>query len=394
MAVAFIPVRGGSKSIPLKNIKPFCGRPLIYWNLEALQQVDAVERVIVATDSDEIETAASGFGFPKVEVYRRCPENATDTASTEAVMLEYLEAHPEDDAELFMLVQATSPLTRAEDFSQALVLFSAIQKESQRYDSLLSCVRSKRFFWNSDGTPLNYDYRARPRRQEFDGLFMENGAFYINRVGNIRKDKNRLSGNIAVYEMPEYSSVEIDEPDDWIVAEAVMRRNSPERIVRKAADIKLFLSDVDGTLTDAVMYYDRNCNEWNKFNTHDDKGFELLRDRGIKTGVFTSANFAPVECLADKLKIDFLVQDVNNRGKLAAALGLCEKLDISLDSVAYVGDDIDCGELLEAVGFAACPGDAVSSIRGIPGIRVLSRSGGCGAVREFIDSLLEVEGTR
>ena len=234
MAVAFIPVRGGSKSIPLKNIKPFCGRPLIYWNLEALQQVDAVERVIVATDSDEIESVAVGFGFSKVKIYRRSPESATDTASTEAVMLEYLETHPEDDSVLLMLVQATSPLTRAEDFTQALALFSGIQEGSRRYDSLLSCVRTKRFFWNPDGTPLNYDYRSRPRRQDFEGLLMENGAFYINSVGNILRDRNRLSGRIAVYEMPEFTSVEIDEPDDWIVAEAVMRRNSPERIVHEA----------------------------------------------------------------------------------------------------------------------------------------------------------------
>ncbi len=230
MAIAFIPVRGGSKSIPLKNIKPFCGRPLIYWNLEALQRADAVARIIVATDSDEIESVAVGFGFPKVEVYRRSPESATDTATTEAVMIEYLETHPEEESELLMLVQATSPLTRTEDFQHALRLFTEKPEDNQMYDSLLSCVRTKRFFWNPDGTPLNYDYRRRPRRQEFDGLLMENGAFYINRVGNILRDGNRLSGRIAIHEMPEFTSVEIDEPDDWIVAETVMRRNEPERL--------------------------------------------------------------------------------------------------------------------------------------------------------------------
>ena len=230
MAIAYIPVRGGSKSIPLKNIKPFCGRPLIYWTLEALQQVDAVGRVIVATDSDEIARTAVGFGLSKVEVYRRDAENATDTASTESVVLEYLNKTNLDEDDLFILVQATSPLTRKEDFSDALDQF-----QRTGCDSLLSCVRTKRFFWNADGTPLNYDYRTRPRRQDFDGLFMENGAFYINQVGNILKYKNRLSGTIGIYEMPEFTAVEIDEPDDWIVAEAVMRRHSPERLVNERA---------------------------------------------------------------------------------------------------------------------------------------------------------------
>lgn len=64
---------------------------------------------------------------------------------------------------------------------------------------------------------MNYDYRHRPRRQEFHGMLMENGAFYINTVANIVRDGNRLSGHIGIYEMPEYTATEIDEPDDWMV---------------------------------------------------------------------------------------------------------------------------------------------------------------------------------
>ncbi len=225
MVTAFIPVRGGSKSIPLKNIKSFCGRPLVYWNLQALEETPGVDHIVVATDSDEIDVVVKSFGFSKVAVYRRGEENASDTASTESVMLEYLQACPIPGNDLFMLVQATSPLTRREDFSQALKIY-----ESSNCDSLLSCVRTKRFFWTEEGKPINYDYRNRPRRQEFEGLMMENGAFYINRAENVLRDKNRLSGQISVYEMPEFTSVEIDEPDDWVIAESIMRKNSPERI--------------------------------------------------------------------------------------------------------------------------------------------------------------------
>jgi len=384
MAVAFIPVRGGSKSIPLKNIKLFCGKPLVYWNLKALEDVAEIDEIIVATDSDEIEEVVKKFSFSKVRVYRRNAENASDSASTESVMLEYLSVFPLADEVLFMLVQATSPLTQSEDFRKALDRF-----QSAACDSLLSCVRNKRFFWKADGTPVNYTYQSRPRRQDFEGFLMENGAFYINRVGNIKREKNRLSGKIAIYEMPEFTAVEIDEEDDWIVAEAIMRRHFHIEVPSLSPRIQLFLSDVDGTLTDAGMYYDQHGNELKKFNTHDGKGFELLRKLGIKTGILTSETTSIVERRARKLMVDFLVQDVSEKGKLEAAKELCEKLGITLASVAYIGDDINCLELLNAVGCAACPNDAVPVVKNIPGIVITKAAGGHGAVREFVEAVIE-----
>ena len=88
--IAFIPVRGGSKSIPLKNIKPFCGKPLVCWNIEALENCPEVDQIIVATDSDEIWTIVEKQRYKKTTLYRRSAENASDTASTESVMLEYI----------------------------------------------------------------------------------------------------------------------------------------------------------------------------------------------------------------------------------------------------------------------------------------------------------------
>ena len=87
MNIAFIPVRGGSKSIPLKNIKILNGKPLVYWTLKAACEAECIDKVIVATDSTEIKKTVLNFGFEKAEVYDRKPENATDTASTESVML-------------------------------------------------------------------------------------------------------------------------------------------------------------------------------------------------------------------------------------------------------------------------------------------------------------------
>ena len=149
--IAFIPVRGGSKSIPLKNIKPFCGKPLVCWNIEALEACPEVDKVVVATDSDDIWNTVASCNYKKTTLYRRSAENACDTASTESVMLEYINyAHLTEDS-IFMLVQATSPLTETKHFTEALQMYG-----KGGYDSIITCVRNYRFFWNEDGTSMNY----------------------------------------------------------------------------------------------------------------------------------------------------------------------------------------------------------------------------------------------
>ena len=217
--IAFIPVRGGSKSIPLKNIKLLLGKPLVYWTAKAANDAKCIDKVIVATDSEEIKNVVKGFGLDKVEIYNRKEENAQDTSSTESVMLEYIEFAQLNTFDNFFLIQATSPLLKSIHIEQ---MYEKMRSEGA--NSALSCVNTKRFFWTKDGKSLNYDYKNRPRRQEFEGLMMENGACYINSVGNILNDKNRLSGKISVYPMPEYTAVEIDEPDDFLLVENLMKK--------------------------------------------------------------------------------------------------------------------------------------------------------------------------
>jgi N-acylneuraminate cytidylyltransferase len=379
MVTAFIPLRGGSKSIPLKNIKPLCGKPLVYWVMSALEETNTVDEIVVATDCDEIEQTALSFGFSKTKIYRRSAENASDTASTESVMLEYLCKSNLADDTIFLLVQATSPLTQTDHFFEALKLY-----QEKKYDSLLTCVRNYRFFWNKDGTGKNYDYRQRPRRQSFNGQLMENGAFYINSVGNIKRTKNRLSGKIGIYEMPEYTAVEIDEPDDWMVLEKLAQKY----ILPKKQKIKLFLTDVDGVLTDGGMYYSETGDELKKFNTRDGMAFELLKNHGIMTGIITSENTKIVENRAKKLKADFLIQGKRQSGKLAMAEDICNKLGITLAETVYIGDDLNCKELLEKVGFPFCPQDAVEEIKAIVGINIVECKGGHGVIRSVVDRII------
>lgn len=382
--IAFIPVRGGSKSIPLKNIKNLCGKPLVCWCIEALEACKSVDQIVVATDSDKIRNTVESFGYAKVLLYRRSAENAQDTSSTESVMLEYINYAKLSADTVFMLVQATSPLTQTIHFQEALEMY-----EQNTYDSILTCVHTYRFFWRTDGSSKNYDYKNRPRRQNFAGELMENGAFYINTVGNIVKYGNRLSGKIGIYEMPEYTATEIDEPDDWVIMENLIKRHVlNKRTLTNVKKIKLFLTDVDGTLTDGGMYYSENGECLKKFNTKDGMGFQLLREAGVKTGIITSETTNIVQQRASKIKADYIIQGKSHSGKLAAAEDICRQEGIGLCEVAYIGDDINDIELLEAVGLKACPADASISVKSINGIRILSKNGGDGVFREFVDSYL------
>jgi N-acylneuraminate cytidylyltransferase len=379
--IAFIPVRGGSKSIPLKNIKLLCGKPLVYWTAKAASEVKEINKVVVATDSDEIASVVTAFQLPKIEVYRRSPENAEDTSSTESAILEYFEHSTIAKNDFLILVQATSPLLQSTYLKKGLL-------EIGGHDSLLSVARTKRFFWKNGGLPLNYDFRNRPRRQDFDGLLVENGAFYISRVGDIIKSGNRISGNIGLVEMPEYTVYEIDEEEDWIIVEGLMKRFVlPQSDTKKS--IKLFMSDVDGVLTDAGMYYTEKGDELKKFNTHDGMAFGLLRASGVKTGLVTSEETQIVSRRAKKLKVDYVCQGKTHKSKLQAVQDICRKEKLDLSEVAYVGDDINCYELLKAVGLAACPSNAVETIKNIPGIHELSKKGGDGAVRELYENVLK-----
>ncbi len=158
--------------------------------------------------------------------------------------------------------------------------------------------------------------------------------------------------------------------------------------VPRPSDIRLFLTDVDGTLTDGGMYYGSDGTEFKKFNTRDGMGLQMLQRTGVKVGIVTSENIAINVNRARKLGLDYLKQGARDGGKLAATLEICEEMGITMDQVAYIGDDVNCYDLLAAVGWAACPADACDKVKAIPHIRILTRRGGDACVREWIDQIL------
>ncbi len=151
---------------------------------------------------------------------------------------------------------------------------------------------------------------------------------------------------------------------------------------------KLILTDIDGVWTDGGMYYDGTDMEIKKFHTYDSAGVLFAHHFGIPVGILTGENTEIVRRRANKLKIDYLFLGVKD--KLAVAENLCNELKIELKDVAYIGDDINDIPLLKRVGWAGVPASAPDYVYQLTSIP-LSKNGGDGVFREFIERLLGSE---
>jgi len=378
MNVAFIPVRGGSKSIPMKNVKPMAGKPLVFWAVKAASECSAIDKVYVSTDSIAIREIVAAFKFPNVFIIDRSEASASDVASTELSMLEFTNEFEFDN---IALIQATSPLVTSTDLHNGFDMLACVD-----VNSVLSVVRQKRFIWSDCGSefaePQNYDYQNRPRRQDFDGFLVENGAFYITSRDLLIKNKCRLSGNIKTVEMVPESYTELDMPEDWTVVESLLLSRGSNIIVPK---IRMFLADCDGTLTDGGMYYSSSGEEMKKFNTRDGAGLRMLKENGIITGIITGEESDIVRQRAAKIDVDVLLMDVVD--KIEAIHGLCKKYNVNMENVAYIGDDLNDLAAIRAVGFGICVKDAVNDVRNAADY-VTNSLGGNGAVREAANLIL------
>ena len=161
--------------------------------------------------------------------------------------------------------------------------------------------------------------------------------------------------------------------------------------------VKLFLTDVDGCLTDGGMYYSAEGDMMKRFCVYDGMGLVLLKQAGIPCGILTSENSPIVKARAEKLKLDYLYLGVGSRvngeclTKLQAAQRICDELGITLAEVCFVGDDINDIDLLSHVGYPCCPPNARPEVKALKGIRMLNTPGGQGAIREASDRILSTE---
>ena len=155
---------------------------------------------------------------------------------------------------------------------------------------------------------------------------------------------------------------------------------------KKVKKIKLFVMDVDGVLTDGGIYYDKQGNEFKKFNMVDGKGILLLKKANIKTAIITGENNIIAKKRSEKLKIDFCV--TGSKNKLEDLKKIIKKENLSLEEVAYVGDGINDYNIMKKVAIPIAVKNATKEIKKISKIK-LKRKGGEGAIDEAATRLLK-----
>ena len=220
--IALIPARGGSKGIPRKNIKLFCGKPLIYWSIKVALENKFIDRVIVSTEDIEIAQIATDFS---AEVpFLRPKDLANDNSLTIDVVLDILDNL--EDVNDILLLQPTSPLRRDEDLSSifefrekccsdSAVSVCSSEKNLALYQELDSKSRIK---------PYLKDKKILPR-QLSKMKYLINGSMYLSSKDSIIKNKSLITSNTVGYIMPEILSIDIDNQFDWLIAEFLMSKN-------------------------------------------------------------------------------------------------------------------------------------------------------------------------
>ena len=217
--IAVIPARGGSKGIPKKNVKPLGGKPLIAHTIEAAKAATTVQRVIVSTDDPAIGQVSREWG---AEVIWRPAEIAGDSASSEAALLHVLECIQATEGalpDLLVFLQCTSPFTAAEDIDGTVN--ALIQQGAQ---SAVAVTPFHYFVWEqqADGNMIgiNHGKSVRLLRQQRTPQYLETGAVYVMETRGFLERKHRFFGKTAMHVIPTERVLEIDEPEDFAIAEA------------------------------------------------------------------------------------------------------------------------------------------------------------------------------
>lgn len=151
----------------------------------------------------------------------------------------------------------------------------------------------------------------------------------------------------------------------------------------RSKEIRMVIFDIDGVMTDAGMYYTEAGDEFKKFNAKDGLAVRRLEQRGIRTGIISHGfNTHLIQRRAERLKISHM--EVSQVPKKETLLRWCKELNIQPSQVCFIGDDVNDEDIINAVGFAACPADAVDEVKNMVHL-VLQKKGGEGCVRELID---------
>ncbi|XP_071315320.1 N-acylneuraminate cytidylyltransferase A [Trachinotus anak] len=380
---AVILARGGSKGIPLKNIKMLAGVPLIGWVLRAARDSNMFASVWVSTDHDEIAKVAESWG---AKVHRRSAEVSKDTSSSLETLQEFARYHPE--VEVICHIQATSPCLQPYHVKEAL---NMILKEG--FDSVFSVVRRHHFRWQEvkeesagQTSPLNLNPAKRPRRQDWDGELCENGSFYFATTDLVMKKGVLQGGKVGYYEMkPEYS-VDIDVDIDWPVAE--------QRVLRYGyfgQGVRLMFCNVSGCLTEGRIFLPVHGEEMVSINTRDTMGIRMLQKEDVEVVLLTSREDPITPSLAEKLSKNMGCKVIEvGEEPLNDLKPELEERKLNWMDVAYMGNDKPDVNCLNLACLSAVPGDAPKDAINAAKY-TCNEVGGMGAIREFAEHILNLK---
>lgn len=380
-AVAIIPARGGSKGVPGKNVAPVGGVPLVGRAILAALAAPSIGAVYVSTDDEEIAAVARQYGASVID---RPASLATDTATSEDALLHALQE----------IEAATGTVPTASAFLQATSPFidsAALERATQRVisgadDVVFSAFETYAFLWrqgDNGAEGVNHDHSFRPRRQDREPHFQETGAFYVMRTEGFLQARFRFFGRVGLEAVPEETAVEIDTPDELEVARSLAGRtaDAPGR----AIEVDALVMDFDGVHTDDLVTVDQNGVESVRVSRSDGMGIGMLREAGLPMLILSKERNPVVAARGAKLSVEVL-QGIDD--KATALRGWCEQRGLSLDRVAYVGNDVNDIECLRLVGWPVVVPESSAPVAAHARV-VLSKPGGAGALRELAEMILK-----
>ena len=396
--LAIIPARGGSKSIPRKNIRDFAGHPLIAYSIAAALQSEKVGRTIVSTDDEEIAAIAIKYG---AEAPFLRPEHlATDDTPDLPVFqhaLEWLSDRDGYHPEVVVQLRPTSPVRPVDCVDHAIeTLLSDEAADAVR--GVVPSGQNPYKMWRLDERgqlqPLlmeEFDEPYNMPRQKLPATYWQTGHIDAIRTRTIL-EKGSMTGEIILPLLidPQYT-IDIDTERDWQRAERLIRELDvpfvkPGKVPRTLPrDVKMLVLDFDGVLTDNRVWVDKDGHEWVAANRGDGWGIARLKEAGVEVVVLSTETDPVVAARCEKLGVES-VQGLEDKTK--ALEDVLVKKDVAPERTVFLGNDVNDTACFPLVACALVPGDAHPEAKRQADIQ-LSQRGGHGAVRELCDMILE-----